>query len=172
MSSSSHEVSTGIARTCARVIESAKGDQYAQAPVSASELANCRQVRAPAPANDSAKKTEISARQLLEKGGMSELNRYVRQRFREKRRESNREKWRNRPRCGGKRRSDGQPCQAPAMPGKSRCRWHGGASTGPKTEAGKRRVTENLQKTPSHRVHMQRARPSKSIRIEAPLEES
>ncbi len=30
------------------------------------------------------------------------------------------------PRCGAKRRTDGEPCQAPVVPGKNRCRWHGG----------------------------------------------
>ncbi|MGX5718559.1 HGGxSTG domain-containing protein [Shinella zoogloeoides] len=29
-------------------------------------------------------------------------------------------------RCGAKRRTDGEPCQAPVVPGKNRCRWHGG----------------------------------------------
>ena len=31
------------------------------------------------------------------------------------------------PRCGAKRKYDGQPCQAPAANGKGRCRMHGGA---------------------------------------------
>jgi len=46
--------------------------------------------------------------------------------------------------CGAKRHRDGQPCQAKSEPGKQRCRFHGGRSTGPKTEEGKRRVTLNL----------------------------
>src|SRR3954447_9659461 len=37
-------------------------------------------------------------------------------------------------RCGAKRRNGGS-CQGPAMPN-GRCRFHGGLSTGPKTEAG------------------------------------
>ena len=41
----------------------------------------------------------------------------------------------NAPRCGAKNRR-GVPCQGPAMRGKSRCRFHGGASTGPRTAAG------------------------------------
>ncbi len=35
------------------------------------------------------------------------------------------------PRCGARRKYDGQPCQAPAMKN-GRCRLHGGKSTGPK----------------------------------------
>lgn len=42
------------------------------------------------------------------------------------------------PICGAKTRS-GAPCRNLAMRGKRRCRMHGGASTGPKTKAGKER---------------------------------
>jgi hypothetical protein len=42
------------------------------------------------------------------------------------------------PRCGAKTRA-GCPCQAPAM-ANGRCRMHGGASTGPRTEAGRARI--------------------------------
>ena len=47
--------------------------------------------------------------------------------------------------CGARRRRDGLPCQALSVPGKSRCKWHGGASTGPKTKEGKKASTENLR---------------------------
>ncbi len=40
----------------------------------------------------------------------------------------------NAPRCGAKTRR-GTPCRSPAM-ANGRCRMHGGASTGPRTEAG------------------------------------
>lgn len=50
-----------------------------------------------------------------------------------------------RERCGARRRSDGQPCQAPCVPGKKRCKWHGGCSTGPRTEEGKERALANLR---------------------------
>jgi hypothetical protein len=46
--------------------------------------------------------------------------------------------------CGGRRRRDGKPCEAQSVPGKRRCRWHGGMSTGPRTAEGKRTVTGNL----------------------------
>lgn len=42
------------------------------------------------------------------------------------------------PRCGAKTRS-GSPCRAPAMPN-GRCRMHGGASTGPRTQEGLERM--------------------------------
>ncbi|WP_371813400.1 HGGxSTG domain-containing protein [Ruegeria sp. HKCCA4008] len=45
-----------------------------------------------------------------------------------------------RPECGAKTRAGGQ-CQARVVPGKRRCRLHGGLSTGPKV---KRRVKPNL----------------------------
>ena len=48
--------------------------------------------------------------------------------------------------CGAKRHRDGQPCQALSEPGKLRCRFHGGRSTGPRTEAGKARALANLRR--------------------------
>lgn len=47
-----------------------------------------------------------------------------------------------RPFCGAKTRS-GQPCKAKAVFGMTRCRLHGGLSTGPKTEAGRARIAES-----------------------------
>lgn len=47
--------------------------------------------------------------------------------------------------CGAKRRRDGQPCQALSVPGKRRCKWHGGASTGPRTDEGRARSIKNLR---------------------------
>lgn len=51
--------------------------------------------------------------------------------------------WNNAPRCGAKTRS-GEPCKVAAMrrsDGKyTRCRMHGGASTGAKSEEGKLRI--------------------------------
>jgi len=47
--------------------------------------------------------------------------------------------------CGAKRHRDGQPCQALSEPGKRRCRFHGGRSTGPRTPEGKARVAQNLK---------------------------
>ena len=47
--------------------------------------------------------------------------------------------------CGAKRRRDGQPCQGLSVPGKRRCKWHGGASTGPRTDEGRARSIANLR---------------------------
>ncbi len=47
--------------------------------------------------------------------------------------------------CGAKRRRDGEPCQGLSVPGRRRCKWHGGASTGPKTDEGRARSMANLR---------------------------
>ena len=52
---------------------------------------------------------------------------------------------RTRPRCGAKTKR-GTLCQCAALPGKKRCRFHGGLSTGPVTAAGKRQAARNLEK--------------------------
>jgi hypothetical protein len=56
---------------------------------------------------------------------------YLRQRPRRK----------DRPRCGAKTRAGGT-CRVRVEFGKARCRFHGGLSTGPKTEAGRARIAE------------------------------
>ena len=43
--------------------------------------------------------------------------------------------------CGAKTRA-GHPCRHLSEPGKRRCKWHGGKSTGPKTPEGKARIAE------------------------------
>ncbi|MFZ2081300.1 MAG: HGGxSTG domain-containing protein [Xanthobacteraceae bacterium] len=56
-----------------------------------------------------------------------------------------RSRWRrrrkNRPFCGAKTRAGGA-CMVRVEFGKARCRFHGGLSTGPKTEAGRARIAE------------------------------
>ena len=47
--------------------------------------------------------------------------------------------------CGARRRRDGEPCQGLSVPGRQRCKWHGGASTGPRTDEGRARSMENLR---------------------------
>ena len=42
------------------------------------------------------------------------------------------------PRCGARRKANGQPCRAPAM-ANGRCHKHGGAFTGPRTVEGRER---------------------------------
>jgi hypothetical protein len=48
---------------------------------------------------------------------------------------------RDRPRCGAKTRAGGA-CLVRVEAGKARCRFHGGLSTGPKSEAGRSRIAE------------------------------
>ncbi len=48
-------------------------------------------------------------------------------------------------RCGARTRK-GKPCRAKALPGKTRCKFHGGASTGPRTAEGKARIAEAQRK--------------------------
>lgn len=43
--------------------------------------------------------------------------------------------------CGAKTRK-GTPCRAKSEPGRKRCRFHGGLSTGPKTAEGRARIAE------------------------------
>jgi hypothetical protein len=43
------------------------------------------------------------------------------------------------PMCGAKTRA-GHPCRRSIIPGRKRCRNHGGLSTGPRTAEGKARV--------------------------------
>lgn len=50
------------------------------------------------------------------------------------------------PRCLARNRR-GQPCQAPAMRGRKRCRLHGGKATGAKTAEGRERIRQ------AHLVH-------------------
>lgn len=44
-----------------------------------------------------------------------------------------------RPYCGARTRTGGT-CNARIVPGKRRCRMHGGLSTGPRTEEGRRKI--------------------------------
>jgi hypothetical protein len=48
---------------------------------------------------------------------------------------------RERPKCGARNRQ-GEPCAVRIEPGKARCRFHGGLSTGPRTIEGRARVAE------------------------------
>lgn len=43
--------------------------------------------------------------------------------------------------CGAKTRK-GTPCRCKSEPGKRRCKFHGGMSTGPKTPEGRQRIAE------------------------------
>ena len=44
--------------------------------------------------------------------------------------------------CGAKTTRKGTPCQNKSVPGRKRCKFHGGRSTGPKTAEGRERIAE------------------------------
>jgi hypothetical protein len=50
------------------------------------------------------------------------------------------------PRCGAYARSTGKPCQAPGNGRGSRCKLHGGKSTGPRSPEGIRRLQRALRR--------------------------
>jgi hypothetical protein len=47
--------------------------------------------------------------------------------------------------CGATRKRDGKPCESKRLLRGGRCRFHGGMSTGPRTDAGKARALANLR---------------------------
>jgi hypothetical protein len=54
---------------------------------------------------------------------------------------------RSRKLCGARTRSrNGAPCQCKVVPGRTRCRLHGGLSTGPRTPEGKARCAEGVRR--------------------------
>ena len=44
--------------------------------------------------------------------------------------------------CGAKKRSNGEPCKRHAIPGSSRCKLHGGKSSGPKEQRGNKNAAK------------------------------
>ena len=44
--------------------------------------------------------------------------------------------------CSAKSKRTGLQCRAPAIAGKTKCRFHGGKSTGPKTQEGRQRCAQ------------------------------
>jgi len=54
--------------------------------------------------------------------------------------------------CGAKRKN-GLPCKQKAIYTNGRCKWHGGCSTGPKTEDGKKRAAMNGSRPKKKRSH-------------------
>jgi hypothetical protein len=74
-------------------------------------------------------------------------------------------------RCGARTRR-GSACQRPAKKSNGKCRLHGGASTGPKTEAGRLRISEaNLRhgKFTKDKLELMRERAKKGREIKKEL---
>ena len=63
--------------------------------------------------------------------------------------------------CQAKSKRTKQQCRAPASKGKTKCRFHGGASTGPKTAEGRHRCAE------AKTIHGNETRKARSDRAEA-----
>ena len=63
--------------------------------------------------------------------------------------------------CQAKSKRTKQQCRAPASKGKTKCRFHGGASTGPKTPEGRQRCAE------AKTVHSNETRQARSNRAAA-----
>jgi hypothetical protein len=72
------------------------------------------------------------------------------------------------PACGAKNRR-GEPCRVTIVPGKRRCRFHGGLSTGPKTIEGKARIAAAQRRRWARRrgedIRTERLRAISPIRI-------
>ena len=48
--------------------------------------------------------------------------------------------------CGARCKGDGHPCRTTPEPVRTRCKWHGGRSTGPRTVEGRERIAEAQRK--------------------------
>jgi hypothetical protein len=64
-------------------------------------------------------------------------------------------------RCTARAKHSKDQCRKPAMQGKTKCRTHGGASTGPKTQAGKDAIREAHFK---HGRETQEVRAARSVK--------
>lgn len=59
--------------------------------------------------------------------------------------------------CNALSHTTGEPCKLAPVPGKARCKFHGGKSTGPRTEEGKQAARENGKKGGRPRKHAPQA---------------
>lgn len=75
------------------------------------------------------------------------------------------------PRCQAHSKRTKQQCGKPALKGKSVCQFHGGRSTGPKTEAGKTRQKASVTKSGNYTKESIEARAS-SMRMLCGLEDA
>ena len=74
-------------------------------------------------------------------------------------------------RCAAKSKRSGEQCKKPAMRGKAVCDFHGGRSTGPKTEAGKARQRAAVTKTGAYTKQAAEDR-ARSMRVLHGLEDA
>jgi len=74
-------------------------------------------------------------------------------------------------RCAAKSKRTGNQCGKPALKGKAVCQFHGGRSTGPKSEAGKARQRAAVLKNGHYTKEAMEDR-SRSVRVLAGLEDA
>ena len=74
-------------------------------------------------------------------------------------------------RCTAMSKRSGEQCKKPALRGKAVCDFHGGRSTGPKTEAGKARQRAAVLKTGNYTKEAMEDR-ARSVRVLAGLEDA
>jgi hypothetical protein len=70
-------------------------------------------------------------------------------------------------RCTAKAKGSQTQCRKPAMQGKTKCRTHGGASTGPKTQAGKDAIRQAHFKHGRETQEVRAARSAKDAEMQA-----
>jgi hypothetical protein len=70
-------------------------------------------------------------------------------------------------RCTAKAKSSQTQCRKPAMQGKTKCRTHGGASTGPKTQAGKDSIRRAHFKHGEQTLEAKAARSAKDAEMQS-----
>ena len=69
--------------------------------------------------------------------------------------------------CNGKSKRTGIQCRAPASKGKTKCRFHGGISTGPITKQGRQRCAEakTIHGNETRKARTERAEGMRRLRI-------
>ena len=70
-------------------------------------------------------------------------------------------------RCTARAKGSQTQCRKPAMQGKTKCRTHGGASTGPKTQAGKDAIRRAHFKHGEQTLEAKTARSAKDAEMQA-----
>jgi len=70
-------------------------------------------------------------------------------------------------RCTARAKSSQTQCRKPAMQGKTKCRTHGGASTGPKTKAGKDAIRQAHFKHGEQTLEAKAARSAKDAEMQS-----
>ena len=70
-------------------------------------------------------------------------------------------------RCTARAKHSKDQCRKPAMQGKTKCRTHGGASTGPRTQAGKDAIRRAHFKHGEQTLEAKAARSAKDLQLQS-----